>query len=99
MYLHSPNTNHETHTERAPRPQKKEGKQTGAMTEAGACQTRNMGSYEDEEEEEKQAAPLDEVKGCWVLVVVYRGRLWTDWVGGRCHAVEPHDHTATRPAH
>lgn len=31
--------------------------------EAGACQTRNVGSYEDEEEDEKQAAPLDEVRG------------------------------------
>lgn len=30
-------------------------------SEAGACQTRNMGSYEDDEEEEKEVAPLDEV--------------------------------------
>lgn len=31
--------------------------------EAGACQTRNVGNYDDEEEDEKQAAPLDEVGG------------------------------------
>jgi hypothetical protein len=30
--------------------------------EAGACQTRNVGSYEDEEKEEKEVAPLDEVR-------------------------------------
>lgn len=36
-------------------------KRAAMASEAGACQTRNMGSYEDEEEDEKQAAPLDEV--------------------------------------
>jgi hypothetical protein len=28
--------------------------------DAGACQTRNVGSYDDEEEEEKEIPPLDE---------------------------------------
>ncbi len=28
--------------------------------DAGACQTRNVGSYDDDEEEEKEIPPLDE---------------------------------------
>lgn len=39
-------------------------------SEAGACQTRNVGSYDDEEEEEKQAAPLDEVGGLIGAIMV-----------------------------
>lgn len=29
-------------------------------SEAGACQTRNVGNYDDDEEEEKEIPPLDE---------------------------------------
>ena len=32
------------------------------MGDAGACQTKNMGDYEDEEEKEKESIPLDEVR-------------------------------------
>lgn len=42
-------------------------------SEAGACQTRNMGSYEDDDEEEKEVAPLDEV-GVVVCVCACVGR-------------------------
>ncbi len=38
-------------------------------SEAGACQTRNVGSYEDDEEEEKQAAPLDEASALCIVCV------------------------------
>jgi hypothetical protein len=32
-------------------------------SEAGACQTRNVNDYDDEEKDEKDVKPLDEVRG------------------------------------
>ena len=58
-HIHAPTTHH-THTINTAAAAPSASTSKRMANEAGACQTRNVNDYEDEEENEKESAPLDE---------------------------------------